>query len=357
MLKKAGLATVIFSVVGMLAGSAAMAQTQDTQQQQPAAKDQAAQNQTPAATPSLYYEVVQAKGAADVAALDADPMLKEGWTRLKVGDRLVAGQQVRTSLRGALRVTAVPSDPPTVMLIERSTLIAITELAHTGDTAKSRISLGYGAIKAGVSEGTTRSDMEIEAPVATLSKRGTDIFRFEYRNNRFKMELSAQGRGLVEAIQTRAGEFGGRNRIKSRFLTPGQWISHQMLRAIDEVSFDRSVNIGDVFGLQDMEKLLAQSSGLQFLSLNGNNLAVALDPQNTGPEGIGFGTIGSPSGLFPSTPTETSLPYGNFGIGQGGIPSIFGKAKDVDAARRSHRGFRDRINTVRAVRNMIRRHR
>ncbi len=367
MLKKAGLATVIFSVVGLLVTGTVFGQTQEAGRADPQSRtaksatgDAAVneQTQTPAAEPSLYYEVVQVKGKVRVAPIGTDPLKDQGWTLVKLGDRLVEGVQISTGMRDAVKVTAVPSDPPTVMLIERLSLIAISELSHDGTVAKSRIGLGYGAIKAGVSEGETRSDMEIVSPVATLSKRGTDIFRFEYRNNRFRMELSAQGRGLVEAIQTRAGDFGGRDRIRSRLLTPGQWISHQMMRAIDEVRFDRTVDITDVFGLQDIEKLLAQSSGLQFLNLNGNNLAIALDPQRTGLQPLGSGSGGTFADLFtPAARPEENPNFGNFGIGQGGIPSIFGKTKGADAAMQKQRDFANRINTARAVRNMVRRNR
>ena len=128
MLKKAGLATVIFSVVWMLAGSAAFAQTQDAPQ--PAPKDQPPQQKapaaadanatTPTATPSMYYEVVRVKGRVRVAPLGTDPQLDEGWTQVKIGDRLVKGMQIRTAIRSAVEVTAVPCDPPTVMVICRS---------------------------------------------------------------------------------------------------------------------------------------------------------------------------------------------------------------------------------------------
>jgi hypothetical protein len=221
-------------------------------------------------------------------------------------------------------------------------LIGISELKldDVEGVAKSRLKLAYGAVRAGVMEGTTRSDMEIESPVATLSKRGTDIFRMEYHNGRFRMELSEQGRGLIQAIQTRSGEFGARMRARSRFVTPGQFITHAIARAIDGMQFDRTVNVTDSFGLQGLDQLFAMQNGggLGFLVPTGGNLVNFLDSPNPG------GLLGSPPGFDPDaqpagdgliqptiTPTRAQH-AGDFGIGQGDVPGIFaGRRKSADA--------------------------
>jgi hypothetical protein len=291
----------------------------------------------------LRYEVIAVKGNVRIGPLGLDPKSNEGWSKAQVGDLLGAGLQVHVPLRGAIKLTARPAEPPTVIMIEQVTLVAVTELGLADNKAKSRIKLAYGAIRAGVAEGATRSDMEIESPVATLSKRGTDIFRFECHNGHFMMSLSEEGRGLIQAIQTRAAQLGALDRTRSRFLTPGQWISQQMLRAIDSVQFDRNVNVTDNFGLQGLDQLftmLNDRGGLAFLLPAGNNPANILDsPTQTGMIG------GRP--LFDQAQTTQNqllqslfqgiVPKpthgGDFGIGQGRVPGVFGASSKAIATK------------------------
>jgi hypothetical protein len=228
-----------------------------------------------------------------------------------------------------------------VLLFEQGTLVGVTDLYLDKDqsVAKSRVKLAYGAVRAGVAEGTTRSDMEIESPVATLSKKGTDIFRFEYRNGRFIMSLSEQGRGLIQAIQTRSTEFGGRDRFQSRFVTPGQFVTQQMMRAIDNMQFDRNVNIADNFGLQGLDQmftLLNNHGGFAFLLPPGNSPLSGTGAQSPNFPGLPhqpdaqnqqlLNQILSPR-LLPTTPRQ---PGGDFGVGQGTVPGIFSvRAKTI----------------------------
>lgn len=322
------LAAAVLTISGLGLGRPVFAQTDPTPQTQAAAPAKTE------ATGELRYEVSAVTGNVRFAPIGTDPLQDAGWQKIRLGDQLGAGMQIHVpAIRAGVKLTARPSEPPTVILIERGTLIGITELNldQQQGTAKSRVKLAYGAVRAGVAEGATRSDMEIESPVATLSKRGTDIFRFEYRNGRFLMSLSEQGRGLIQAIQTRSGEFGGLDRFRSRYVTPGQFVTHQMMRAIEHVQFERTVNINDAFGLQGLDAMftmLNSHGGLAFLLPQGSNLAGMLD-------GAGHQTG---LGLTPSfdqqaqaalnqllqtlTPNTRSSPAGDFGIGQGQVPGI-----------------------------------
>jgi hypothetical protein len=174
--------------------------------------------------------------------------------------------------------------------------------------------------------------MEISAPIATLSKRGTDIFRFEYRNRRFKMSLTERGRGMIQAIQMRSVAFGARTRLRSRFVTPGQYVTQRMARVIDNVQFDRQINVGDMFGLQGLDQLAAllNDNGLGFLIPQGTNLIHHLDTVSSDgqlnevplfdPAASGIdATLARP--LFPTNVHQNA---GDFGVGQGLIPSVFG---------------------------------
>jgi len=274
---------------------------------------------------SLRYEVTLVEGGVRYGNADkCDPLKSEGWTKAKKGDQLGAGLIIHVPLRSKIKLVARPETPPTVILIESSSLITISDLHLKNNVATSRIKLGYGAIRAGVAEGGTRSDMEIESPVATLSKRGTDIFRFEYHDGRYMMSLSDQGRGMLQAIQNQMGAFQGGQ--FSRYVTAGQFVTQRMLRAIDNLKFDRNIGMNDQFGLTGNDQLftLLNDHGLGFLLPPGNRPVNAIDgPQekepSTGPDQNTVNSLVSPINKQP--------PFvlgGNFGIGQGNLPGIGG---------------------------------
>jgi len=279
---------------------------------------------------SLVYRVVGVKGGVRVAATGVALTSESDWSPVRPGDELRSGQQVHVPIRGAVKLVAVPCEPPTVLLIERSSLVNISELAIRDGVARSRMELGFGAIRAGVAEGTVRSDMEIKCPVATLSKRGTDIFRFEYYEGRFMMSLSEQGRGMIQAIQMESTAFGSVTRMRSRTITPGQFVTQQMFKAIDHVQFDRKITINDLFGLRGTDELftMMQERGLGFLLPQGTNLAGYLD----GPVSLQFGPRLQMDPAFQQFTAERLFEAfrrtgrrptdGDFSIGQGSIPGI-----------------------------------
>lgn len=274
---------------------------------------------------SLRYEVIDLEGKVRYGdAATCDPLKPEGWRIAKKGDLLGAGLIVHVPFRAKLKLVARPADPPTVMLFESGSLLTISDLHLKNGVATSRIKLGYGAIRAGVAEGGTRSDMEIEAPVATLSKKGTDIFRFEYHNGRFMMSLSEQGRGMLQAIQNQMGGYSGGQ--VSRFVTAGQFITQQLMKTIDNVQFDRDININDQFGLIGNDRLftLINDRGLAFLFPTGNRPGNMLDGTNTNVNNPNTDTSNSLNNQnIPLTPAVSNNPGGNFGIGQGGLPNLF----------------------------------
>ena len=66
--------------------------------------------------------------------------------------------QVHVPIRGTVIVVAVPADPPTVIQIEKSSLVSIDALSNRDGVAFSRLKLGYGAIRAGVAYVNVHSD-------------------------------------------------------------------------------------------------------------------------------------------------------------------------------------------------------
>jgi hypothetical protein len=162
---------------------------------------------------SLVYEINAIQGNVRVAPVGTNPMKDEGWKPVKLGESLHAGQTVRVPFRGKLKVTARPANPPTVMLFDSGTLVEISELSLTDGVAKSRIALGYGQVKAGVAESEARSDMEIQSPTATLSKKGTDIFGMKVRpDGQFSMFLTDRGRGQIPGDPDDVNAAGGHER-------------------------------------------------------------------------------------------------------------------------------------------------
>ncbi len=305
----------------------------------------------PAAKPSdgaLVYRVVEVKGGVRVAASGVSLTSESGWSPVRPGDELRGGQQVHVPIRAAVKLVAVPCEPPTVLLIERSSLVNISELAIRNGTARSRMELGFGAIRAGVAEGTVRSDMEIKCPVATLSKRGTDIFRFEYFEGRFMMSLSERGRGMIQAIQMESTAFGSMTQMRSRTITPGQFVTQQMFKAIDHVQFDRKITVNDLFGLQGTDELftMMQERGLGFLLPQGTNLAGYLDA----PVSLQVGPRLHMDSAFQQFTAERLFesflrtgrrpPDGDFSIGQGSIPGILNGASRSQKAHEALKEWR-----------------
>lgn len=272
---------------------------------------------------SLYYVVQDFQGKVQYARIGTDVTTAGGpeWTVVKKGDRLGSGLVILTSaIGGAVKLVLEPSTPPTVMAVQPGSMLAIDDLAMRDGVSVSRLALGVGSVKAGVAEsGDTRSEMTITTPTGTLSKKGTDIFMVEYQNGRFRMSLSEQGRGLIQAIQFKFGATGDLIGTRSRFVTRGQFVTQEMFKAIDHVRFDRDININDLFGQTGNEILtILNNRGFGFLLPIGDNTVNILGSPNQQP---GDGTNGlmngiSTAGLGAATPRRD----GDFGIGQTILP-------------------------------------
>ncbi|HWL93370.1 MAG TPA: hypothetical protein VNT79_07530, partial [Phycisphaerae bacterium] len=283
----------------------------------------------PTTDEGLTYEIYELAGKVLVAPIGADPVKDAAqWKPARRGDLLRKGQQLRTTLRSRVKLIARPADPPTVILVEAGTRLTIEDLAIREGTAVSRLGLGYGAVRAGVAEGEVRSDMEIATPSAVLSKRGTDIFKVEYMNGRFNMSLSEQGRGMLQAIQLQFGNRGDVVGFRSRLVTPGQAVTQRMAQAIESMTWDRDVNMSDVFGLVGNDRLLTllNDRGFGFL-LPWNSSAANIFGGPTATDGQQAEGLGSMGGaMLPASQAVRSIQDGDFGVGQSALPSLFGGA-------------------------------
>jgi len=281
---------------------------------------------------SQYFVVQEIQGNARVANVGVEPWDEDKWSPLQVNQKLGAGQQLFTDVQTQVKLVLEPASPPTVMLIESLTQMSIEDLAIREGISTTRIALGSGAIRAGVIESTTRSDFLIEAPTATLSKKGTDIFRFQYQNGRFRMSLSSQGRGLVQAIKYKFNNSGNIVDAKSRFVTRGQFVTQQMMRAIDNVKYDRDIQILDFVGLTQEERInLLFNNGLAILLPFADNSANFLGSQFL------TGGIDVDGGQRPTLPPldggMIAAPDGDFGVGQGLLPGLPGGFFNAAAKR------------------------
>ncbi len=270
----------------------------------------------------MYYVVqdVDGKPMYSSVSTDATSAGDSNWKVIKVGDRLGSGVKILVPVRAALKLVLEPSTPPMVMAFEPGTQVAIEDLALRNGVAVSRLALGVGAVKAGVAEsGEIRSDMTISTPAGTLSKRGTDIYTVEYQNGRFRMSLSDQGRGLIQAIQLKFGSQGQLLGTRSRFVTRGQFVTQEMFKAIDHVRFDRNINVNDLIGLTNNEALtILNNRGFGFvLPIGENTVNILGSPNMQTPDG-GTGLMNGVTtvGIGRATPRRE----GDFGVGQTLLP-------------------------------------
>lgn len=280
----------------------------------------------PADAGTQYFVVQDFEGTVKYAPTSADPLMigSAPWKQVKVGDRLGAGLQICTAFQGRVKLVLDPSAPPTVMAIESGSILAVEELALQNGSSKCRLALGVGAVKAGVAEsGETKSDLEITTPTGTLSKKGTDIFGVEYQNGRFRMWLTSEGRGLIRAIQYKLGNQGNLLSTRSRYVTPGQFVTQEMFKAIDHVKYDREINVNDLIGQTGNELLtLLNNRGFAFLLPLGDNTVNWLGSPSQQPTDGMTAVMGgvATTGLGRVTPRGE----GDFGVGQTLLPRRLG---------------------------------
>ncbi|MCA9254881.1 MAG: hypothetical protein KDA33_04555 [Phycisphaerales bacterium] len=277
---------------------------------------------TAAGETPMYYVVQDVDGRPMYSSVstDATSAGDANWKVIRIGDRLGSGVKILVPARSALKLVLEPSSPPMVMALTSGTQLAIEDLALRNGVAVARLALGVGAVKAGVAEsGEIRSNMTISTPTGTLSKKGTDIFMVEYQNGRFRMSLSEQGRGLIQAIQLKFGSQGQLLGTRSRFVTRGQFVTQEMFKAIDHVRFDRNINVNDLIGMTGNELLtILNNRGFGFvLPIGENTVNILGSPNMQTPDGdTGLMSGVTTVGIGRATPRRD----GDFGVGQTLLP-------------------------------------
>ncbi len=274
----------------------------------------------------------QPAGARDAAAVvvkvagnvRAAPVPDAGgqpqWREVKVGDRLGGGTQIRTALRSSVLLQFGDS---TIVKIDRVTSATVAQFYQTAQEQRVKLDLGYGAVRAGVAEGTLQSDMTIETPVATLTRRGTWNFGIEYEAVTGRFRMFVDEHGLIEALNQLTRQ--------RRLVEAGQYVTQAMIRWIETAKFDRQVRVTDMFGLRGDELVFANLFDTGRAVVNPGGGAGLMTPGAGGGATAPGSTPFVPFTPVPPTPGVTDRPEGNFGTG-GLVPPAAAKA--VRAFRR-----------------------
>lgn len=159
--------------------------------------------------------VIEIEGKVEWAAAGVSPLVDEGWTQVKVSDQLQPTSQVRTSLRSHVNLQFGLT---TTISIRSITHVSIEQCYRSATSENVRIDLGYGTVRGGSTEGTIKSDVIVDSPIATLAKRGTDGWEMQVEPGRNRFRISLADHGLVDAIQ-KAAEGSSR----SRTIRPGEY--------------------------------------------------------------------------------------------------------------------------------------
>ena len=260
--------------------------------------------------------VLRTTGRVSVSIPDAQGNFG-AWREARADDLLPQGTRIRTRTRAHV---LLQFGDDTIVVIERATLASIDQFVKSTDTAAIQLGLGHGSIRGGVSERTLRSDLTIDTPTATLSKRGTIDFRIEYEPSYGRFRISLAEQGLVEAL----------NRIlnQSRDVLPGQYVTQLMARWIDTAMFDRFIPMISTVGQTSAE------SWFNVLSHSGFIITLP----GAGAEGWSFvGRRGGELAGMPPQPQQDmrrsrfdfsfddgvrNRPEGNFGTGGARTPNL-----------------------------------
>jgi len=226
---------------------------------------------TPAPVPEektpLPGLVIEVEGSVDWAVAGVSASANEGWTAVKLNDELKPGTQIRTGLRSHVNLRFGET---TVVSLRSATYASLDQLFRSADVESVRIGLGYGTVRGGSSEGTFRSDVIVDSPVATLAKRGTEGWQLavEAASGRFNVSLAESG--LVEAIQKLGGE-----KTRSKTVRPGEYVTDATMANLwlDQDIFDRNVTFFAAEGMTsaDAKFTLTGTRGMGVMAAGGGS--------------------------------------------------------------------------------------
>ncbi|MCC7291360.1 MAG: hypothetical protein IT449_04760 [Phycisphaerales bacterium] len=255
----------------------------------------------------LSAVVLGVSGNVTTAPLGVLPTQREGWTPVAVGDRLPPSTQIRTSLGS--RVELKFGDE-TYVLIDRLSLACVREFYRRGDVPHIRLDLGYGAIRGATTEGTIRSELTVDSPVATLAKEGTRGWEITVEPHTGAFTIALADEGLVDAIR----RLGGGQSVH-RLVHPGEYANQDNIARmwLHQAHFDRAFKFYGTSGLSkaDVGFVAANSTGFAPLAPGGGTESVFLARRT--PSRPTADMISPVRVVVPST---IRRPEGNFGTAQ-----------------------------------------
>jgi hypothetical protein len=213
--------------------------------------------------------VIDVVGDVQAARVETDD-----WKPVKLDDELDEFTKIRTGLFSSVKLQVGEEEPYTAVLLESVSQMFISEARLTPEAKRVRLGLSYGAIRAGVAEAGVKSEMTVDSPVATLSKKGTWNFGMFYERGTDRFQVWLLDRGLVDAI----------SKINAARATvkPRERVTHAMRLFLDQAQLDRNVPIADVLGQSDIEVAFnkLQNEGLGVLG-PGEGRAVLINLNNS----------------------------------------------------------------------------
>ncbi len=264
----------------------------------------------------LPATVIEVEGSVDWALVGVSPLSNDGWTAVKLNDELKPDTQVRTGLRSHVNLKFGET---TVVSLRSATFAAIEQCYRSATTENVRVNLGYGTVRGGSSEGTIRSDVIVDSPVATLAKRGTEGWQIEVEPGTGRFRVSLAEYGLVQAIQ-RLGD----QRTRSRLVRPGEYATDANIANmwLKQDIFDRNISFYAPEGITeaDAEFTLTNITGMGVMA-PGGGMALSDYAGRVSADFVmqqiaaNFPAATPPPTTAVGTREPVSRPEGNFGTG------------------------------------------
>lgn len=258
--------------------------------------------------------VERADGPSPVAPMLAAPT---AWKPVEKGEFLPTGSWLRTGFSSFVTLRFGENE---YVSIRHLTLASVDDFRPMPGGDRIRIGLGYGTVRGGSADHALRSDLAVEAPTATLAKRGTEGWEIRVEPGTGRYRISLARSGLVEALeQARRGA--------GRLVRPGEYVTQDTLAGlwIQQAQFDRMAGVYKLEGMTGADERFAlkNTSGLGFINPGGGEELYALNNRGepsalrnpvsaalaagTRPN-LRFGVIDSPVGNFGSPGVLNSSP-------------------------------------------------
>ena len=252
--------------------------------------------------------VLEVKRGAYFAPVGTKPEDQAAWTPIKVNDQIPPGSQIQTGIWSELLLQL---GDDTLVHIDNNSLASLDQLYIKDGVKTTRLAVGRGKLTAGVAEGDVRSDLTIDAGVATLSKRGTWGFGVFKGRDGF-VDFYLRDRGLVDIMFKQTGQ--------RRLLMPGQFVTSKSIRQlwVTQARFDRVVSMYDLASKTNAELnygATGGNSGLGVVSPAAGVETNQLTGRNQDTQALALDQLEDDGALGQMVGNLLNRPEGNFGFG------------------------------------------